>query len=160
MVFSPRCVVMISLSNHGWTQWCRYHRLTFIYRNWCHYSDVIKIAAASKIACVSIVCGTVCSGADQRKYQSLASLAFVRGIHRRPLGSPHKGSVTRQMFPIDDVIMVDALTPTGSRWDPAQRISNAANVSTWWRHHGGCIDTSKTRKRTPMLHMTSLFRPT
>ena len=30
------------------------------------------------------------SGADQRKYQSSASLAFVRGIHRWPVNSPHK----------------------------------------------------------------------
>ena len=33
------------------------------------------------------------------------SLAFVRGIHRGPMNSPHKWSVTRQMFPFDDVIM-------------------------------------------------------
>ena len=44
-------------------------------------------------------------GADQRKFQSSAPLAFVRGIHRWPLNSPHKGSVTRRMFPFDDVIV-------------------------------------------------------
>ena len=44
------------------------------------------------------------SGVDQRKHQSSASLAFVRGIHRRPVNSPHKGPVTRKMFPFDDVI--------------------------------------------------------
>ena len=43
--------------------------------------------------------------AHQRKYQSSASLAFVRGIHRRPVNSPHKWPVTRKMFPFDDVIM-------------------------------------------------------
>ena len=32
-------------------------------------------------------------------------LAFVRGIHRSPVNSPHKGLVTRKMFPFDDVIM-------------------------------------------------------
>ena len=41
----------------------------------------------------------------QRKHQSSASLAFVRGIHRWPLKSPHKGPVTRKMFLFDDVIM-------------------------------------------------------
>ena len=46
------------------------------------------------------------SGADQRKHQSSASLAFVRGIHRWPVNSPHKGPVTRKMFPFDDIIMV------------------------------------------------------
>ena len=42
---------------------------------------------------------------DQRKHQSSASLAFVRGIHRGPVNSPHKWPVTRKMFPFDDVIM-------------------------------------------------------
>ena len=45
------------------------------------------------------------SGPDQRKHQSSASLAFVWGIHRGPMNSPHKWSVTREMFPLDDVIM-------------------------------------------------------
>ena len=47
----------------------------------------------------------VYSDADQKKHQSFASLAFVRGIHRGPVNSPHKGPVTRKMFPFDDVIM-------------------------------------------------------
>ena len=50
-----------------------------------HYSDVIN--------------------ADQRKHQSSASLAFVRGIHRWPVNSRHKWPVTRKMFPFDDVII-------------------------------------------------------
>ena len=29
----------------------------------------------------------------------------MRGIHRSPVNSPHKGPVTRKMFPFDDVIM-------------------------------------------------------
>ena len=70
-----------------------------------HYSDVIMIAMASQITGVSIVRPTVCSGADQRKHQSSASLAFVRGIHRWPVNSPRKGPVMRKMFPFDDVIM-------------------------------------------------------
>ena len=55
---------------------------------------------------VSIVCSAVCSGADRRKYQSSASLAFVRGIHRWPVNSPHSGPVTRKMFSVDDVIII------------------------------------------------------
>ena len=38
-------------------------------------------------------------------HQRLDLLAFVRGIHRWPVNSPHKESVTRKMFPFDDVIM-------------------------------------------------------
>ena len=60
---------------------------------------------ASQITSVSIVYSTVYSDADQRKHQSPASLAFVWGIHREPVNSPHKWPVTRKMFPFDDVIM-------------------------------------------------------
>ena len=49
---------------------------------------------------------TVYSGSDQRKHQSSASLVFVRGIHRWPVNSPHKGPATRKMFPFDDVIIL------------------------------------------------------
>ena len=62
------------------------------------YSDVIMGAMASQITGVASVYSTVCSCADQRKHQSSASLAFVRGIHRSPGNSPHKGPVTRKMF--------------------------------------------------------------
>ena len=48
---------------------------------------------------------TVYSGAYQRKYQSSAPLAFVRGIHRWPVNSLDKRQVTRKMFLFDDVIM-------------------------------------------------------
>ena len=49
---------------------------------------------------------TIYLDTDERKDQSSASLAFVRGNHRRPMNSPHKWPVTRKMFPFDDVIMV------------------------------------------------------
>ena len=70
-----------------------------------HYSDVILGAMASQNTSPTIVYSTVYSGAVQRKHQSSASLAFVWGIHR----------VTGEF--------------------PAQRASNAENVSIWWRHH-------------------------
>ena len=71
-----------------------------------HYSDVRMGAIASQITSLTIVYSTVYSGADQRKHQSSASLAFVRGIHRGPVNTPHKWPVTRKMFPFDDVIML------------------------------------------------------
>ena len=70
-----------------------------------HYNDVIMSAMASQITSLTIVYSIVYSGADQRKHQSSASLVFVRGIHRWPVNSPHKGPATRKMFPFDDVIM-------------------------------------------------------
>ena len=60
---------------------------------------------ASQITSLTIVYSIVYSDADQRKHQSSASLAFVRGIHRGPVNSPHKWPVTRKMFPFDDVIV-------------------------------------------------------
>ena len=75
-----------------------------------HYSDVIMSAMASQITSLTIVYSSVYSGADQWKHQSSASLAFVRIIHRWPVNSPHKGPVTRKMFPFDDVIMQTLLT--------------------------------------------------
>ena len=71
-----------------------------------HCGDVIMSAIASQITDVSIVYSTVCSGADQRKHQCSASLAFVWGIHRWLMDNPHKGLVTRKMFPFDDAIMM------------------------------------------------------
>ena len=59
----------------------------------------------SQITSFTIDYSTVYSGTDQRKYQSSASLASVRGIQRWPMNSLHKGPVTRKMFPFDDVIM-------------------------------------------------------
>ena len=70
-----------------------------------HYNDVIMSAMASQITSLTIVFSTVYSDADQRNYQSSASLAFVRAIHRWPVKSPHKCPVPRKMFSFDDVIM-------------------------------------------------------
>ena len=66
-------------------------------------------AMASQITSLTIVYSTVYSGADQRKHQSLASLALCAGI------SPVNGEF------------------------PEQMANNAENVSIWWRHHAeGC----------------------
>ena len=53
-----------------------------------HHRDVIMSAITSQITDASIVCLTVCSGADERKHQRSASLPFVRRIHRWPVDSP------------------------------------------------------------------------
>ena len=60
---------------------------------------------ASQITSLTIVYWIVYSGADQRKHQSSASLAFVWGIHRWTVNSPQKRPVTEKMFPFDDDIM-------------------------------------------------------
>ena len=77
-----------------------------------HYNDVIMREIASQITSLTIVYSIVYSDADQRKHQSSASLAFVRGIHRGPGNSPHKWTVTRKKFPFDDVIMFNVVAPS------------------------------------------------
>ena len=73
-------------------------------RNNHHYSDVIMGTMAHQITSPTIVYSTVYWNADQRKHQSSASLAFVRGIQRWPVNSPHTGPVARNIFLFDDVI--------------------------------------------------------
>ena len=71
-----------------------------------HYCDVIMGTMASQITSLTIVYSIVHSDINQRKHQSAASQAFVWGIYRWPVNSPHKRPVTRKMFPFDDVIMI------------------------------------------------------
>ena len=55
-----------------------------------HYSDVIMGAMASQITSLAIVYSTIYSCTDQRKHQRSAW----------PVNSPHKGPVTRKIFPL------------------------------------------------------------
>ena len=89
--------IMITLYNPGYSIPCKMYTHPLQWRQWAwwHFKSP------------ALWCFTqpFIQGADQRKHQSSASLAFVRGIHRRPVNSPHKGPVTRKVFPFDDVIM-------------------------------------------------------
>ena len=89
-------------------------------------------AMASQITSLTIICSTVCLCVDQGKHQSSASLAFVRGIYRCPVNSPHKGPVTRKMLPFDDVIMHTTLpSPAGAPHRPTQvALGHGASGST------------------------------
>ena len=57
---------------------------------WLHQME--KFPALLVLCYWHFVYSTVCSGADQRKQLSSASLAFVMGIHRWPVNSVHKVS--------------------------------------------------------------------
>ena len=69
-----------------------------------HYSDVIMTTMTSQITGGSIVYSTVCSDTDQRKQLMFRFTGLPEGY------SPVTGEF------------------------PAQRASNAQNVSIWWRH--------------------------
>ena len=106
-----------------------------------HYIDVIMTTIASQITSLTVVYSTVYSGVDQRKHQSSASLAFVRGIHRGPVNSPHNGPVTRKMFPFDDVIMNLLSFNHSSARSMSILITWHGNI--WWRHD---METSLPRR--------------
>ena len=107
-----------------------------------HYNDVIIImgAIAFQITSFTSVYWIVYSDTDQRKHQSSASLAFVWGIHREPVNSPHKWPVARTMFPFDDVIMnmrnVTLVISSLSFWDHAEKergfMVRATCGEFWW----------------------------
>ena len=90
-----------------------------------HYDDVIMDALTSLITSLTIVYSTVYSDADQRNYQSFVSLAFVWGLPRGPVNSPHKWPVTRKMFPFQDVIM---------NWASEAPIVHNSNKSSYDEH--------------------------
>ena len=101
----------VRLANRGPDYWAIMYNVVKvqhkknIQRMCVHYNDVIMGTIAPLITSLMIVCSNVYSDADQRKHQSSASLAFVWGIHRGPVNSPHKWPVMQKMFPFDDVIM-------------------------------------------------------
>ena len=98
--------------------------------NALHYGDVIMGAIASQNTILRIVYSTVYSDAYQRKHQSSALLAFVRGIHRRSVNSLHKWPVTRKMFPFDDVIKCFVFNP--NTHSPA---ADAGKIRDMYPHH-------------------------
>ena len=112
------------LKQINWTKnlWAGNHISLF------QYSNVMMSTIASQITGVSIVCLTVYSSVDRRKYQSSATLAFLRGIYHWPVEFPHKGSVTPKVFPFDDVIMQSR--PTFMR-----TIINIVQVTHGWSTH-------------------------
>ena len=93
-----------------------------------HYGDVIMGMIASQITSLTIVYSIVYSDSDQRKHQSSASLAFVWGIHRGLVNSPHcEWPVNRKMVPFDDVIMND-LDAIWSRLLGQWQLSNSSDL--------------------------------
>ena len=59
-------------------------------------------AMASQITSFTIVYLTVYLGADQRKHQSSASLAFVRGMHQWPVSNAENVSILWRYHVDDD----------------------------------------------------------
>ena len=70
-----------------------------------HYNDIPMSTIVSQITSLTAVYISVYSRADQRKYQSSASLAFARGIHWWSVNSPTQRASNAENVAFDDVIM-------------------------------------------------------
>ena len=120
----------------------------------------------SQITSLTIVYSIVHSDADQRKHQSSASLAFVRGIHRVPVNSPHKWPVTRKMLPFDDV-MCDEYFPFSAVYIVVfiqlfcemafSKVSITAPVSTSYRRITVCFFLLSLAVLMPLLFVEKLL---
>ena len=94
----PPCSFLAGDRNFEWIQLkslgiCHFNPFSvqmYFFFNFKHYSDVIVGTMASQITSLTSVYSTVYSGADQRKHQGSASLAFASNA---------------EMLPFDDVIM-------------------------------------------------------
>ena len=73
-------------------------RLSLQKKSLDHYTDVIMTTMESQITSLTVVYSTVYSDTDQRKHQSSASLAFVKGIHRDRWIPRTKGQLREKCF--------------------------------------------------------------
>ena len=126
-----------------------------------HYSDIIKSAMSSQFTALLMFCSTVSSGTDQRKYQTFALLAFVRGVHRWLVNSPHKRPVRWKMLPFDDIIMNYGYAWLETYWDNGwmndtcswHRCMNWVDVN----HNGPILRPSYLHNGIPILVRWHLY---
>ena len=120
-IFPHRAVGRFSLKTLAMEYWRLSPSLSIVRLRHGHHNDVIISAMASQINSLTIVYSTVYSRRRSRKTPKLRVTGLCEG------NSPVTGEF------------------------PAQKASNAENVSIWWRHHGavdsavpshGCWDAS------------------
>ena len=104
----------------------------------CHYNDVIMTTMASQFTSLTVVYSTVYSDADQRKYQSSASLAFVWGIHRDRWIPRTKGQLRGKCFHL--------MTSSGLAWVTKNCRSNSLDFK-WYETNGHIPDHSLFHKK-------------
>ena len=92
----------------------------------CHYNDVIMCAITSQITSLAIVYSTVYSRPRSKKTSKLRVTGLCEG------NSPVTGEF------------------------PAQRASNAENVSIWWRHHVTMVLSMRDKKVSTMWDTRAL----
>ena len=100
-----------------------------------HYNDVIMGVMVSYITNLTIFYSMVYSGTDQRKRQSPASLAFVRGIHQGLVNSTDKWPVIQNLIPFSNFVHYEcSICP----WNGP---NGNHNWSTLWLQMPWCFST-------------------
>ena len=103
-----------------------------------HWSDVTMSAMVSQITGIWTVCSVVCSlTLKSKKTSKLGVIGFVRGNHQWPVDFPHKGPITRKMFPFDESSWI-----TLSKWLPYLPRANKSTFPVpslpWWTPFLSC----------------------
>ena len=89
-----------------------------------HDSDAMMRARRLKSPACQLFTQPIILAQTRRKHQSSVSLAFVRGIDRWSVNSPHKGPVTRKMFLFDDVIRVENVVHISKQQPVSHALTN------------------------------------
>ena len=112
-------LVIIKVRWISFTKWLKgpvWHdyQATLHWRNTTPYVvliDVIMTTMASQITSLMVLYSIVYSDSRSKKTSKLRVTGLCVGNSPRPVNSPHKGPVTRKMFPFDDVIMKNKTEP-------------------------------------------------
>ena len=118
-----------------------------------HCSDVILSTMGFQITGASIVC----SGTDQRKHQSSASLAFVRGIQWSPVDYPHKWPVTRKCFHLKTLSCVEPVKIVYSNGNPGDVTNPTTDGSMNMDVSGIILGMGWTNQRRRYIVTSSLI---
>ena len=95
---------IISSRNSSWQTSFQSEEI-WLHNSCTHYADVIMTTMASQITSLTVVYSTLLFRRRSKKTSKLRVTVLCVGNSPGQVNSPHKGPVTRKMFPFDDVIM-------------------------------------------------------
>ena len=114
-----------------------FQRDSFAFFGWffpfLHYDDVTMGGMTSQITSLAIVYSTVYSGADQRKHQSPATLAFVRGIPAQMASNAETASIWWRHHDCGQIIIFTCGLERYTHYQGLQYITTGC--SSWWKSY-------------------------